>query len=262
MVSLRDTLPDRRAVRRALDRLRADDVNVGRTERWISSLAGGALLAYGLRRRGLARAAMLTVGGALLERGVTGYCRVYGGLGLTSAPEEPVSPVASVGRGEGRKFEHAVVVERPAAELYRFWRQFENLPRFMSHVVSVRRLDDTRWRWVVRGPAGSTIEWDAVIHREVPGALIAWRTVGDPDVNHAGSVHFTPLRDGRATEVRVVLSYEPPAGRLGVAVARLFGEAPEQQVREDLRRFKRLVEAPEPGPAPSAAPGPAESTAR
>jgi uncharacterized membrane protein len=133
----------------------------------------------------------------------------------------------------------------PPAELYAFWRNFENLPRIMEHLESVTVLDDRRSRWAVKGPAGTTVEWEAVIHNEVPNELIAWKSVDGAQVPNAGSVHFTPAPGDRGTEVRVVLEYEPPAGKLGVAVARLFGEEPGFQVREDLRRFKQLVEAGE-----------------
>jgi uncharacterized membrane protein len=153
------------------------------------------------------------------------------------------SRVASVAGGDGIKVEKTVVIDRSPEDVWSFWRDFENLPRFMEHLESVHVLDDRRSHWVARGPAGSHVEWDAEIHNEIPGQLIAWRSLPGADVDNAGSVHFAPAYGGRGTQVRVVLSYEPPVGRLGAAVATLFGEEPGQQVEDDLRRLKQVLEA-------------------
>ncbi|HYC31071.1 MAG TPA: SRPBCC family protein, partial [Gemmatimonadales bacterium] len=110
------------------------------------------------------------------------------------------------------------------------------------HLESVRVMDERRSHWVAKGPAGSRIEWDAEIHNELPNELIAWRSLPGAEVDHAGSVHFEPSAAG-GTEVRVILRYDPPGGKAGAAVARLFGEEPSQQVAEDLRRFKQVMEA-------------------
>ena len=218
-------------------------VNVGRTERIASGVAGAALVALGLRRRGL-RPFLVPLGAGLVARALTGRCPVNRALGRNTAlDDEPVSPVASVGRGQGVKVERAITIDRPAHELYAFWRDFENLPRFMEHLESVTVIDATRSHWIARAPVGQRVEWDAEIHNEVPDELIAWRSLPGSEIANAGSVHFTPA--GGGTEVRVVLSYEPPAGRLGDAVARLFGEAPAQQVQDALRRFKQVMEAGE-----------------
>ena len=123
--------------------------------------------------------------------------------------------MASVGRGQGIKVEQSVTINRPVLEVYRFWRNFENLPRFMDHLEAVTVMDETRSHWVAKGPAGTRVEWDAVIHNEIDDELIAWRSLPGSEVNNAGSVHFTPLGRRDGTEVRVVLSYEPPAGKLG-----------------------------------------------
>lgn len=234
-------------------------VNVGDAERWVSVLAGVGLIALGLnsrRSRGLA----FPAGGALILRGITGRCPVHQVLGRNTMEEEVEdpefdSPVASVHRGEGIRVDRTVTVYRPAAELFRYWRNFENLPRIMRHVDSVTVLDDYRSHWVVDGPAGTHFEWDAEIHNEKENELIAWRSL-DGDVNHAGSVQFRTTPTGRGTEVRVELRYEPPAGALGAAIARLFGEEPSQQVAEDLMRFKQAMEA---GEVPTIGEQPAES---
>jgi uncharacterized membrane protein len=146
---------------------------------------------------------------------------------------------------QGIKVERAVTINKSPAELYRFWRNFENLPRFMEHLKSVTIIDNTHSHWVVNAPGGTSVEWDAVIINERENELIAWRSVESADIDNAGSVHFTPAPGGRGTQVRVVLEYDPPAGRAGATIARLFGEEPDQQVREDLRHFKEIMEAGE-----------------
>jgi uncharacterized membrane protein len=219
-------------------------VNVGRRERWISAVAAAALTAYALRRGG-GRATILPLAGALLGRAVSGRCPVNQMLGRDSSLDEPTSPVTSVRRGEGVRVDERIVLNRARSEVYRFWRDLENLPRFMDHLESVTMLDEERSHWVAKGPAGSRVEWDAVIHHEIPNELIAWRSLEGSEVDNAGSVHFSPTENGD-TEVRVVLRYDPPAGKAGAAVAWLLGEEPSGQVAEDLRRLKQVVEATEP----------------
>jgi uncharacterized membrane protein len=241
---------DRTPTSRHWDNLRRPEssgvaVNVGRRERWTSAVAAAALTAYGLRsRRG--RPLLFPLAGWLLGRAVGGRCPVNQVLGRNTAlDDEPASPVTSVRRGEGVRVDERIVLNRPRSEVYRFWRNLENLPRFMDHLESVTVLDEERSHWVAKGPAGSRVEWDAVIHYEIPNELIAWRSLEGSEVENAGSVHFLPTEIGD-TEVRVVLRYDPPAGKVGAAVAWLFGEDPSRQVAEDLRRLKQVVEATEP----------------
>jgi len=217
-------------------------INVGRTERLISGVAGAAVIALALRRKRF-RGILLPLGGSLISRAVSGRCAVNQALGRNTAEGDRVSPVASVARGEGIKVERTIVVQRPRDEVYRFWRQLDNLPRFMDHLESVTVIDENRSHWVAKGPAGTKVEWDAAIHNEIENELLAWRSLPGADVDNAGSVHFEPTEGG--TEVRVVLSYDPPAGKVGASVAKLLGEEPSQQVEEDLRRFKQVMEAPE-----------------
>jgi uncharacterized membrane protein len=174
---------------------------------------------------------------------VTGRSSLNRALGRNTARRRRTSPVASVPRGEGVKVEKSITVNLPVQEVYRFWRNFENLPRFMDHLESVNVLDENRSHWVAKAPAGTRVEWDATIHNEIENQLIAWRSLPGSEVNNAGSVHFTPI-DAYRTEVQVVLSYEPPAGKLGAAVARVLGEEPSRQVEDDLRRFKQVMEVP------------------
>ncbi|MEX2222931.1 MAG: SRPBCC family protein [Candidatus Rokuibacteriota bacterium] len=154
--------------------------------------------------------------------------------------------------GQGSHVERTVTILRSPTELYAEWRDLERLPELMPHLDSVTVLGGTRSLWVVRGPAGTRPTWEAEIVGDEPGRLIAWRSVGDGDVENAGSVRFTPAAGDRGTEVKVILTYAPRAGRLGVGLATLFGASADQEVREDLRRFKQRMEANE--VAASAAP--------
>ncbi len=219
-------------------------INVGRTERLVSAIAGAALLVYSLRQRRL-RALLMPLGGGLIKRGVTGVCEVNRAMGRNSAVEGTSSPVASLHSGQGNKIEEAVTIAtRPRDELFQFWRNFENLPRFMDNLESVTVLDDRRSHWVAKGPLGTRVEWDAEIHNEIEDELIAWRSLPGADVDQAGSVHFSPVVN-RGTEVRVVMRYAAPGGKFGGTVAHLLGEDPQRQVADDLRRFKQVMEAGE-----------------
>lgn len=135
----------------------------------------------------------------------------------------------------------SVTIERSLEELYRFWRNLENLPTFMRHLASVERLTDTLSRWRVKGPAGTTLEWDAEIYNDVPNKLVAWRSLEGSDVVSVGSVNFD--RAAERTRVTVSLQYNPPLGRVGAAVARWFGADAATEIRDDLRRFKTMVES-------------------
>jgi uncharacterized membrane protein len=224
---------------------------VSKTERLVSGLAGAALIALGLRKRRL-RPILFPVATGLIARALTGRGptqRLLGVLSRREGQEGRGSPVASVSRGQGTKVEESVTINRPVVEVYRFWRNFENLPRFMDHLEAVTVVDDTHSHWVAKGPAGTRVEWDAVIHHEFDDELIAWRSLPGSEINNAGSVHFTPTTDGMGTEVRVVLSYEPPAGKLGVAFAKLLGEEPSKQVADDLRRLKQVLDTGDVGTA-------------
>jgi uncharacterized membrane protein len=149
-------------------------------------------------------------------------------------------------RGRGRvHVKEQITLGRPPEELYRFWRDFQNLPLFMEHLESVRVIDDRRSRWTARAPAGSSVEWEAEITEDRPNERISWRSIADADVPNWGTVRFAPAPGGRGTEIHVELQYDPPGGKLGALVARLFGEEPGQQVRGDLRRLKQVMETGE-----------------
>jgi uncharacterized membrane protein len=139
----------------------------------------------------------------------------------------------------------AITVNKPLEEVYRFWRNFQNLPRFMSHLESVQVTGERQSHWKVKAPAGTTVEWDAEIIDDRPNEQISWRSLEGADVDNSGTVRFQPAPKGRGTEVHVELHYSPPGGVIGATIAKLFGEAPEQQLWDDLRAFKQVMEVGE-----------------
>jgi uncharacterized membrane protein len=153
-----------------------------------------------------------------------------------------IAPAAMPGEVDIQK---SITVNRPAEECYRFWRDFANFPRFMRHLEEVRVTSDTRSHWRAKAPAGATVTWDAEITVDHPGELLAWHSLEGADIDNAGTVRFERAPGGRGTVVRVDLLYRPPGGKAGSLLAKLFGEEPEQQVEQDLRRFKQLLETGE-----------------
>lgn len=223
--------------------------NVGGPER-IASLAGGGLLALaGLKRGGLGGALAALAGAALLERGATGHCRVYGGLGLSSARGDTGHRLG--GPGKVATFETTVrvktslTVSRPAEELYAFWRDYHNATRFMSRIRSVRVDSPTRSHWTMSGPMGRTLEWDSQVTRDLPGEGFGWESLEGADIANRGSVSFLPDTRGEETVVTYEVEFDPPGGALGAVVASAFHAVPEQMARADLRRFKALMESGE-----------------
>jgi uncharacterized membrane protein len=182
-------------------------------------------------------------GGALVYRGLSGHCHGYALFGMSTADDTGAAPEKYFERGI--HVEESVTVNRSPWDLYQFWRNFDNLPRFMRHVEKVEVIDDRRSKWSVDGPAGKSVSWEAEIINDEPNALIAWRSLGGATVDNAGSVRFVPGPEGRGTEVRVVIDYIPPAGVVGKWVASLFGKNPASEIHEDLRRFKRVMETGE-----------------
>lgn len=223
------TLPEQQT--RAASHLR----NVGDLERGLSLIGGGALVLYGLRRS-LGNLVLILGGGALIYRGLTGYCATYQALGVNTAHRDT---------GHGVALRSTITVNKPTSEVYQFWRHLENHPRFIQHLESVASTDGKRSHWVAKAPLLAPIEWDADIVNERENALLSWRSLPGSDVDHAGTVRFRELPNGRGTEVRVRLEYAPPGGMVGVAVANLFKTLTEQQLKEDLRRFKQIIETGE-----------------
>jgi uncharacterized membrane protein len=144
--------------------------------------------------------------------------------------------------GRPLRARHRVRIARPAQELYDFWRNFENLPQFMPHLEAVQVLDSQRSRWTVKGPMHRSVEWESEVTHDVPGKEIGWRSLPGAEVENAGIVRFRSLGTHGETELDVELAYLPPGGKLGAVIAGLFGENPQQQLVDDLQRFKDLME--------------------
>jgi uncharacterized membrane protein len=219
-------------------------MNVSVPERWISAAVGGALIAYGIRKKSWTGGLIALAGGNLLLRGALGRSLIYRAFGIdTSTAFSKLAQKA--GTGERFTVEKSITLSVAAPEAYRFWRNFENLPRVMRHLKSVRNIDDRRSHWVAAAPVGLDIEWDAEITDERQDRKIAWRSLENAEIENKGVVLFEPVQDGSATELRVYLEYAPPAGKAGKAFAKLFGKDPAKMVEEDLRRFKSLIESGE-----------------
>ncbi|HLO50222.1 MAG TPA: SRPBCC family protein [Kamptonema sp.] len=201
--------------------------NSGDSERWASLIGGGALVLYGLSQRSLRGALVAIAGGGLAYHGITTNAAQSG---------ENMSNI---------KVEKTVTIDKSPEELYRFWRDFENLPHFMKHLKYVKVIDNKRSHWIASAPMDNSIEWDAEIINEQENRLIAWASIEGADVDNSGFVRFQPAPAGRGTEVKVVIEYNPPGGAIAANFAKLFGEEPKQQIGDDLRRFKQIMETGE-----------------
>jgi uncharacterized membrane protein len=244
MTTLSDHLSTSQHLHPALNRpqQRRRIANMGAIDRSIAGVLGAGLVGFGVTRRTLpSMIATIAGGGALLAMSATGYCPFYQALAIDNARKGTAEP--SDYYDEGIHVVVSYMIAKPPEELFQFWRNFENLPKFMHHLKSVTCQGPTRSHWVARGPAGMDVEWDAEIINEELNRLISWRTVGEADVDSAGTVMFVPTADGRGTRVHVNLDYIPPAGRVGKAIAKIFGDDPAQLIRDDLRRFKQLMES-------------------
>jgi uncharacterized membrane protein len=223
-------------------RVNTGSVNVGRNERIVSTVAGGLLAAWGLRRRGRAGYSIALMGAELVYRGVTGHCHTYAALGMDTTPHERPEDGAPAEIDYARAIDvrHSILINRPASELFAMWRDFSQLPRFMDHLERVDVLSNTRSHWVTKGPIGTHVSWDAEIVDERENEWIAWRAVEPAQVPNNGTVMFRDA--GGPTEVFVTLEAQPPAGKLGDMIARMFGKSPARQVRMALERFKEIAE--------------------
>ena len=217
--------------------------NVGKVERGASVMAGSLLAYYGVKAKSWSGAALALLGVAFLRRGITGFCYSYQSLGINTAPDEQ-GKNSSIPYELGIRVDEAITINRPRSEVYAFWRNLENLAEFMEHVESVRVTEGNRSHWVVKAPAGTTVEWDAELISDGP-ERIEWRSLPGADVENAGSVEFKRATAGHGTIVKASIQYKPPAGQVGAAVAKLFAREPGMQARSDLRRFKAVVETGE-----------------
>lgn len=227
------------ANRTACDR----SLTLAETEQWLAFGLGSALLLVSVSRKSAFSVPLAAASVPLFYRGVTGQWPA----GLSGKHRD--RPREALAGGRGVHVRESVRVERPLAEVYGYWRRLEHLPQFMPHLTRVTEAPGGRSHWVAKGPAGVAVEWDAEIISEVEHQRLAWASLPGSDVVTAGSVTFDPIRGGRGTQVTVHLQYAPPAGEAGALVARLFGREPSQTIREDLRRFRQVLEA---GEAPRA----------
>ncbi|MCU0551658.1 MAG: SRPBCC family protein [Leptolyngbya sp. Prado105] len=203
------------------------------TEKWASIVGGSAMVLFGLQQRSLRGVLTAIAGGGLAYHGATAEKSL--GDKVTEA----------VGLDKALKVEKTVTIRKSAEELYQYWHNFENLPTFMKHVKSVKVMNETRSHWIANAPLGQSVEWDADIIKDEPNRLIAWASAENAEVANSGFVRFSPAPGERGTEVKVVMEYEIPGGKVTAAIAKLFGEEPEQQIGDELRRFKQLMEAGE-----------------
>ncbi len=211
-------------------------VNVSNFER-IASAAIGAFLVFNsikkIGRAPLRSISRIAAGGALLYRGVSGYCPVYHKFEIDGSKTESVNIRTNL------------VVNKPKHEVYHFWRRLENLPLFMKHLVSVTELDSRRSHWEAKFPEGNpiTFKWDAEIVKDEEGSLLSWRSLPGSSIDNAGKVEFRDALGNRGTELRIMITYRPPAGNIGTNVARLFNPIFEKLVREDVQNFKSFIDA-------------------
>lgn len=225
--------------------------NIGDVQRVLSVIAGMVFLASGLSRRNWSSAVLVTIGGGLLYRAISGYCPALGAMGIDTSGGNRLGRPSNTNRlgrrkvhtDRATKIQRAIEINRPANDIYRFWRSLDNLPRIMSHLDSVQVINDRLSHWVVKTiPGAPKVEWDAEIINEVENQRLGWRSLQGADVDNTGSVEFKPTDDGQRTWLTVTLQYEPPGGEFGAAVAKWFGEDPNTKIAEDLQRFKEEME--------------------
>lgn len=200
-------------------------------ERSVMGALGLAITGLGLRGRTPFQKLVLgTVGAGLTAMAATGRNPLANALKIRQTESGETLVV------------DAVTIGKPAPELYAVWRDLAGLPRLMTHLKSVDVLSDTRSRWTVKAPLGQEVSWEADLTADEPGKRIAWQSVQGASVENAGEVLFRPAPGDRGTEVIVRLTYRPPGGTTGAVLARVAGEEPAQQLRDDLMRFKREQE--------------------
>jgi uncharacterized membrane protein len=210
----------------------SSNLNVGTTERIVSTVGGAALAIMGLRDlRSPAGISMLLTGGFLLVRGVSGYCVVNNAIGRNTAHKHG-SPV---------EVKTTVSLNKPREEVYSFWRKLENLPRFMKHLEKVEEMDQRKSHWTAKGPAGvGTVSWEAEIIEDLPNEFIAWQSLPGSTVDNADQVRFADSPTG--TDIKVQMTYRLPAGDVGGVAAKLFSPMAEKMMKDDIRSLKHVME--------------------
>lgn len=204
-------------------------------------LAGGALVLVGIARRSPLSILLAAVGGSMVYESFRSGTLKQSISYLKGTPTQQ-----TLSHEQGIRIQESVTIQRSQEDLYRYWRDLENLPRVMRYLQEVHVVSPMRSHWVVQAPAGTTVEWDAEIIRDKENETIAWRSIEGADVPNAGSVHFEPAPGVAGTLVTVNLKYDPPMGPIGAVVAKLFGTDPSHTVNQDLHRFKEMMEMNEP----------------
>ena len=208
--------------------------NNGKGVRWATALGGGALVLYAMRQRSWTSPFVAAAGTVLVYRSTTGQY-----------PAQELLERVTNTADSGIHVHKAVTIQRSPDDVYDFWRRLENLPRFMHHLHEVEDLGEGRSRWHARLPASMPVSWEAIIVGDEPGRLLQWETAPDATVQHHGQVRFLDAGGDRGTELHVDMRYRPPLGVAGAAVAQLFNTITEQQIKEDIRRCKHILEAGE-----------------
>ena len=240
-------VPDNRNTRPVLQAVGLREITTGlgilgrrRPSGWLWARVGGDVMDLALL------GSALKAENANWTKVVTAAAAVAGVAALDLLCSEQLSRRPDADAADGALHaKKSITVNRSPDEVYRFWHNFENLPRFMNHLESVRIIDEKRSHWVAKGPASMRVEWDAEVINDKPNELIAWRSLEGAEVDNSGMVRFERAPGGRGTIVRVELYYDPPGGVIGATIAKLFGEEPEQQLQDDLRRFKQIMEVGE-----------------
>ena len=213
------------------------------TARFLACATGGALMGYCLKRRDLPAAGLGTIGFGLFVRGLTNL---------------ETRRLVGIGAGDSAVETHKTInINAPVQRVYDFFTNYQNFPRFMTNVREVRDLGDGRTRWTVAGPAGIPVKWNAVMTEFIPNKVIAWKSEPGSAIPNAGVVRFEP-NDGVSTRVTIRMSYNPPAGAVGHAIAKVFGANPKREMDQDLLRMKTMIET---GRPPHDAAQPARSRA-
>lgn len=225
-------------------------INVGQNERILSAAAGALLLSSGLSglfKNPIGGLVKTALGGLLLYRGTSGHCPVYASIGKTNG----------VGHTDNINIRTSLIVNKPRAEVYAFWRKLENLPLFMKHLASVTEIDAKHSHWEASPLPGALgkIKWNAEIVKEEEGRMIGWQSIPNATINNAGKVTFNDALNGQGTELEVVISYHPPAGELGAGIAKLLNPTFEKMIRQDVLSFKEYIETKHTGSGTGTAAG-------
>ncbi len=223
----------------------ASECNMSTLERILSATAGAILLYTSLKRIGrrpLNKIYKASLGGFLLYRGATGTCPVYTQLGIDGSRTTSVN------------IRDTFTVNKPKEEVYAFWRKLENLPKFMRHLSSVKEIDDIRSHWEAKIPENNpiTVSWDAEIVKDDHNSFISWRSLPGSMIENAGKVEFRDALGRQGTEIRVMITYRPPAGHIGTGIAKIFNPMLDKMIREDVTNFKQYIEFTNPSGAGAA----------